>query len=120
MKRKTRTRPLWRATSGELAEYDPNPFWAFPWAGGQALARHLLDHPELVRGRRVLDFATGSGSLTEPVLCGGTFLDAPARVVPGTRRRQTPAWQETDPQFPKSRWWLANGPFAGFRVVCVP
>jgi predicted nicotinamide N-methyase len=53
--------PLWRATSGELGEYDPNPFWAFPWAGGQALARHLLDQPALVRGRRVLDFATGSG-----------------------------------------------------------
>lgn len=53
--------PLWKATSVELAGYDPNPFWAFPWAGGQALARHVLDHPELVRGRRVLDFATGSG-----------------------------------------------------------
>jgi predicted nicotinamide N-methyase len=53
--------PLWQATSVELAGYDPNPFWAFPWAGGQALARHLLDHPSLVAGRRVLDFATGSG-----------------------------------------------------------
>lgn len=53
--------PLWHATSAELARYDASPFWAFPWAGGQALARHLLDHPELVRGRRVLDFATGSG-----------------------------------------------------------
>lgn len=37
------------------------PFWAFPWAGGQALARHVLDHPELVTGRRVLDLASGSG-----------------------------------------------------------
>jgi predicted nicotinamide N-methyase len=37
------------------------PFWAFPWAGGQALARHLLDHPEAVAGRRVLDLASGSG-----------------------------------------------------------
>jgi predicted nicotinamide N-methyase len=53
--------PLWQATSAELGRYDPSPFWAFPWAGGQALARHLLDHPGLVRGRRVLDFATGSG-----------------------------------------------------------
>ena len=39
----------------------PPPFWAFAWAGGQALARYLLDHPEAVRGRRVLDFASGSG-----------------------------------------------------------
>jgi predicted nicotinamide N-methyase len=53
--------PLWHATSAELDRYDASPFWAFPWAGGQALARHLLDHPALVRGKRVLDFATGSG-----------------------------------------------------------
>jgi predicted nicotinamide N-methyase len=39
----------------------PPPFWAFPWAGGQALARYLLDHPGQVRGRTVLDFAAGSG-----------------------------------------------------------
>ena len=39
----------------------PPPFWAFAWAGGQALARWILDHPEEVRGRRMLDFATGSG-----------------------------------------------------------
>jgi predicted nicotinamide N-methyase len=39
----------------------PPPFWAFPWAGGQALARHLLDHPALVTGMRVLDVASGSG-----------------------------------------------------------
>ncbi|MFC6089792.1 class I SAM-dependent methyltransferase [Saccharothrix lopnurensis] len=37
------------------------PFWAFPWAGGQALARHVLDHPHLVTGRTVLDLASGSG-----------------------------------------------------------
>ena len=53
--------PLWHATWEELRGWDDSPYWAFPWAGGQALARHLLDHPELVRGRRVLDFATGSG-----------------------------------------------------------
>lgn len=39
----------------------PVPYWSFPWAGGQALARYVLDHPELVRGRRVLDLASGSG-----------------------------------------------------------
>jgi predicted nicotinamide N-methyase len=37
------------------------PFWAFAWAGGQALARYLLDHPETIRGRRVIDMASGSG-----------------------------------------------------------
>ena len=57
----TELTPLWHATSAQLERYDASPFWAFPWAGGQALARHLLDSPGLVRGRRVLDFATGSG-----------------------------------------------------------
>ena len=45
----------------DLTERDAPPFWAFPWAGGQALARYVLDHPEIVRGRRVLDAASGSG-----------------------------------------------------------
>ncbi len=39
----------------------PPPFWAFAWAGGQALARYVLDHPEVVQAKRVLDFASGSG-----------------------------------------------------------
>src|SRR3954462_15855639 len=54
--------PIWRLTEEELGEIGlPPPFWAFAWAGGQALARYLLDNPDLVRGRRVLDFASGSG-----------------------------------------------------------
>lgn len=57
----TEVTPLWHATAAELRDWDDSPFWAFPWAGGQALARHLLDQPRLVRGRRVLDFASGSG-----------------------------------------------------------
>jgi predicted nicotinamide N-methyase len=51
---------LWEEARAAFA-WDDSPYWAFPWAGGQALARHLLDHPALVRGRRVADFATGSG-----------------------------------------------------------
>lgn len=54
--------PLWQKTEEELAADGlPPPFWAFAWAGGQALARYILDQPHLVRGRRVLDFAAGSG-----------------------------------------------------------
>jgi predicted nicotinamide N-methyase len=53
---------LWRATEEELAEIGvPPPYWAFAWAGGQALARYLLDHPQLVAGKRVLDIGAGSG-----------------------------------------------------------
>jgi predicted nicotinamide N-methyase len=53
--------PLWEQTESAADGEMPPPFWAFAWAGGQALARHILDHPELVRGRRVLDLAAGSG-----------------------------------------------------------
>lgn len=58
----TEITPLWQATERWLTERGvPPPFWAFSWAGGQALARYLLDRPALVRGKRVLDFASGSG-----------------------------------------------------------
>jgi predicted nicotinamide N-methyase len=54
--------PLWRATEEELAEIGvPPPYWAFAWAGGQALARYVLDHPDIVRGKQVLDIGAGSG-----------------------------------------------------------
>ncbi len=54
--------PIWQMTEVELAtEGLPPPFWAFAWAGGQAVARYVLDHPERVAGRRVLDLAAGSG-----------------------------------------------------------
>lgn len=54
--------PLWQKTEDELGEMGlPPPFWAFAWAGGQALARYILDHPEIVKGKRVLDLASGSG-----------------------------------------------------------
>jgi formylglycine-generating enzyme required for sulfatase activity len=56
----------------------------------------------------------------KPVLCGGTFRDGVAGIIPGMRRRWSPKWQETDPQIPKSRWWLADGKFVGFRLVCEP
>lgn len=61
--------PLWlirdavdlEAGCRELADGEAPPYWAFCWASGQALARHLLDHPAIVRGRRVVDLGTGSG-----------------------------------------------------------
>ena len=52
---------LWELTEGEFRSEQPPPFWAFAWAGGQALARFVLDHPGEVAGRRVLDLASGSG-----------------------------------------------------------
>ncbi len=69
---------LWQKTEDELATIGlPPPFWAFAWAGGQALARYLLDHPELVAGRRVLDFASGSGLVAiAAVKAGAAIVEA--------------------------------------------
>lgn len=54
--------PIWRMTEEALQEIGlPPPFWAFAWAGGQALARYVLDNPALVAGKSVIDFASGSG-----------------------------------------------------------
>ena len=53
---------LWEAAAlADMRPAVPPPYWAWPWAGGQALARHVLDHPGLVHGRRVLDVGAGSG-----------------------------------------------------------
>jgi predicted nicotinamide N-methyase len=54
--------PIWQATEAWLEEQNVDPpYWAFCWPGGQAIARYLLDHPDQVRGKRVIDFAAGSG-----------------------------------------------------------
>jgi predicted nicotinamide N-methyase len=71
--------PIWRLTEEELGELGlPPPFWAFAWAGGQAVARWLLDNPSEVAGKTVLDFATGSG------LVGIAAMKAGAASVLGT------------------------------------
>ena len=54
--------PIWQKTEEELGEMGlPPPFWAFAWAGGQALARYILDNANIVAGKTVLDLASGSG-----------------------------------------------------------
>ncbi|HEX6869748.1 MAG TPA: 50S ribosomal protein L11 methyltransferase [Micromonosporaceae bacterium] len=68
---------LWELTEGEYRSDQPPPFWAFAWSGGQGLARYLLDHPELVTGRRVLDLASGSGLVAiAAAVAGATRVSA--------------------------------------------
>jgi predicted nicotinamide N-methyase len=70
--------PIWQATETWLAErnVDP-PFWAFAWPGGQALARHVLDHTSCVAGRNILDFAAGGGiAAIACMLAGATSVEA--------------------------------------------
>ena len=70
--------PLWEALAHDAEDPElPPPYWAFAWAGGQALARYILDHPAEVRGASVLDLATGSG------LCAIAALQAGAAELLG-------------------------------------
>jgi predicted nicotinamide N-methyase len=77
---------LWKKTEEELAEIGlPPPFWAFAWAGGQGLARHVLDHPALVAGNRILDFATGSGLVAIAARMSGAGTVIAADIDPFSR-----------------------------------
>jgi predicted nicotinamide N-methyase len=70
--------PIWLAAESEMhIKYIAPPYWAFAWAGGQALARYILDSPWVVRGRNVLDFAAGSGIAgIAAALMGATHVEA--------------------------------------------
>ncbi|MNK13179.1 Ribosomal protein L11 methyltransferase [compost metagenome] len=75
--------PLWRLTEEELGAMGlPPPFWAFAWAGGQALARWLLDHPDQVAGQRVIDLATGSGLVAVAAMKAGAASVLAADIDP--------------------------------------
>ena len=74
----TEITPIWQATETWLKENNvAPPFWAFAWPGGQALARHILDNPALVAGKRVLDFAAGGGiAAIACVMAGAAAVEA--------------------------------------------
>lgn len=75
--------PLWRMTQDQLDDAGaPPPFWAFAWAGGQALARWLLDHPEEAAGRTVLDFASGAGLVAVAAALAGARSVLAADIDP--------------------------------------
>jgi predicted nicotinamide N-methyase len=75
--------PLWRLTEEELGAMGlPPPFWAFAWAGGQALARWLLDHPDQVAGQRVIDLAAGSGLVAVAAMKAGAASVLAADIDP--------------------------------------
>ena len=75
--------PIWRLTEEALGELGlAPPFWAFAWAGGQAVARYLLDHPAEVRGKRVIDFATGSGLVAIAAMLAGAGQAAGSDIDP--------------------------------------
>jgi predicted nicotinamide N-methyase len=82
----TEITPIWQATEDwlDVHNVDP-PFWAFAWPGGQALARHVLDHPSCVAGRRVLDFAAGCGIAAIACAMAGAASVEAAEIDPLAR-----------------------------------
>jgi predicted nicotinamide N-methyase len=79
----TEVTPIWQATEESLSRFGtPPPFWAFAWAGGQALARYILDHPETVAGKDVLDVAAGSGMVAIAAAMGGARRVTAADIDP--------------------------------------
>ncbi|WP_438011316.1 50S ribosomal protein L11 methyltransferase [Sorangium sp. So ce321] len=79
----TEVTPLWHATEAALARAGvPPPYWAFAWAGGQALARYLLDHPAAVSGKRVLDLAAGGGVVAIAAARAGAASVSAADIDP--------------------------------------
>lgn len=77
---------LWLKTEEELEEIGlPPPFWAFAWAGGQGLARYILDNPDVVRGKRVVDFASGSGMVAIAAALAGAAHVLAVDIDPWTK-----------------------------------
>jgi predicted nicotinamide N-methyase len=64
--------PLWQMTEDRLRQSNlPPPFWAIAWPGGQGAARYILDNPDIVKGKRVVDFAAGSGLIAIAAMTAG-------------------------------------------------
>jgi len=73
----TEVTPLWHATEAALEQSQlPPPYWAFAWPGGQALARHILDRPELVAGKTLLDLGSGCGLVAIAAARAGALVTA--------------------------------------------
>ena len=79
----TEVTPLWQLSEERLQGGNlPPPFWAFAWPGGQGLARYILDHPEVVRGKRMIDYAAGSGIAGIAAMQAGAFSATAVDIDP--------------------------------------
>ena len=79
----TEITPLWHASEATLERHNlPPPYWAFAWVGGQALTRYVLDQPELVKGKKILDFAAGSGMTAIAAALAGAGRSQAAEIDP--------------------------------------
>ena len=112
--------PIWEKTEEELGELNlPPPYWAFAWAGGQALARYILDGPELVTGKLVLDLGSGCGLVSIAAMKAGAAaslaadVDAFATIAAGVNA------EANDVTFETTERDLLDGDVEGFDIVLV-
>jgi len=111
--------PLWRLTEEELGAMGlPPPFWAFAWAGGQALARWLLDHPDQVAGQRVIDLATGSGLVAVAAMKAGAASVLAADIDPFCAAAVAANAQANGVQIAFTADNLLEAPPASFDLIC--
>jgi len=111
--------PIWRLTEEELGELGlPPPFWAFAWAGGQALSRYLLDHPHEVAGKRVLDFAAGSGLVGVAAMRAGAAYVLCADIDPFCQAATAANAQANGVTLDFTDRNLLDGPPPEVEVIC--
>ncbi|MBI1967155.1 MAG: SUMF1/EgtB/PvdO family nonheme iron enzyme [Gemmatimonadetes bacterium] len=106
-------------------EVTPDRLDSLSWHAGNTAGK---SHPVATKRPDALGLHDLLGNAAEwvtgpdgrPVVRGGSWADPPGRVGPRARAAQMSDWNETDPQFPKSHWWLSDAPFVGFRIVRQP
>jgi predicted nicotinamide N-methyase len=110
--------PLWRMTEEVFQTKNiPPPFWAFAWPGGQALARYILDHPQLVAGKRVFDFASGSGLVALAAKMAGAAEVTANDIDPVAIVALTLNAKSNDLVLTASHKNMINAPMEGYDII---